>query len=197
MFIGMSSGETLPAPLASITSCWWIRLVTPPTPVPITTATRSGSRPFSSALPAKPASDQASAAATSAACCDRSSRRACTLGSTLAGSTAISPAIRTAISLAQSWVSARMPELPASSSDQYVGTSPPSGVVAPSPVTTTGSSVRLASVIVTSLVVGSAARGSAAATGGQLPPPARRYGPARHGCQARRFRPYAVRPGWR
>ena len=121
--------------------------------MPITTATRVSSSPFSAAVPVNPASAQASPAATSAACSARSSRRASTRGSTLAGSTAISPAIRTAMLAAQSWVSAWIPEVPASSSDQKVGTSPPSGVVAPNPVTTTGSAERrLASVIVDFLV---------------------------------------------
>jgi len=57
-------------------------------------------------------------------------------------------AIRTASGAAQSSVSTRTPDLPASRFSQKDGTSPPSGVVAPSPVTTTGSLVfNTASVI--------------------------------------------------
>ena len=102
MFIGIISGETLLGPFSSRMSCWSMRLVTPPMPVPTTTATRAGSRPFSSEVPLKPASSQACAEATRAACSERSSRRACTRGNTPAGSTAIGAPMRTAMPAAHS-----------------------------------------------------------------------------------------------
>src|SRR3954454_19492722 len=61
------------------------------------------------------------------------------------GSTASCAAMRTGSCPAHSWVRGPTPERPASMASQVDATSPPSGVVAPSPVTTT--SVLLMSVI--------------------------------------------------
>ena len=105
---------------------------TPPIPLETTTASRSGS------TSGDPASAQASRAATMASCSQRSSRRACTRSSTVAGSTAAGAAICTGSGTSvQSAGSLRAPLRPASSDSQVEATSPPSGVVAPSPVTTT------------------------------------------------------------
>ena len=68
---------------------------------------------------------------------DRSSRRSLTRSSWSDGSTASWAAMRTGSCAAHSWVSAPTPERPASMASQVDATSPPSGVVAPSPVTTT------------------------------------------------------------
>src|SRR5215468_9040380 len=72
---------------------------------------------------------------------DRSSRRSRTRSRTSAGSTASCAAIFTGRSAAQSLVRAETPERPASMASQVDATSPPSGVVAPSPVTTTSGRV--------------------------------------------------------
>src|SRR5437773_1086683 len=103
----------------------------PPMPLDTTTPSRSG------ATSGRPASAQASRAATMASCSHRSSRRACTRSSTVAGSTAAGAAICTGRSGAQSSGSLRAPLRPASSDAQVEATSPPSGEVAPRPVTTT------------------------------------------------------------
>src|SRR5215471_337671 len=103
----------------------------PPMPLDTTTPSRSG------ATSGWPASAQASRAATMASCSHRSSRRACTRSSTVAGSTAAGAAICTGRSGAQSSGSLRAPLRPASSDAQVEATSPPSGEVAPRPVTTT------------------------------------------------------------
>src|SRR5690349_8203783 len=84
-----------------------------------------------------PASAQASSAATIASCADRSRRRALTRSSTSVGSTAAVPAICTGRSGKKSAGSRRMPERPATSASQVLGTSPPTGLVVPIPVTTT------------------------------------------------------------
>lgn len=131
--IGMVCGETRRGPDASRTSSWASRVVAPPMPEPTLTASRSGSGPAS----ASPASAQACRAAMMAIASERSSRRSFTRSSTSAGSTASWAAIRTGSCAAHSWVSALTPERPASMASQVDATSPPSGVVAPSPVTTT------------------------------------------------------------
>src|SRR3954447_1064691 len=110
-------------------------------PLPKLTARRSGSRPE----PASPASAHAWCAATSAIAWERSSRRSLTRSIVADGSTASCAAMRTGSCAAHSWVSALTPERPASMASQVDATSPPSGVVAPSPVTTT--SVLLMSVV--------------------------------------------------
>ncbi len=66
-------------------------------------------------------------------------RRACTRSRTVPGSTASRPAIRTGSPAAHSSSMALMPDRPASMASQVEAASPPSGVVAPSPVTTTSS----------------------------------------------------------
>src|SRR5581483_8337099 len=105
----------------------------PPIPEATTTPSRSGATPIAS----PPASAQASRPAINAIWLPRSIRRACTRSRTSVGSTATRPAMRTGRSAAQSSSRRRMPDRPASRDDQVPGTSPPTGVVAPSPVTTT------------------------------------------------------------
>src|SRR5512132_1525660 len=100
-------------------------------PLDTTTPSRSGS---TSGLPA---SAHASRAATIANCSHRSRRRACTRSSTVVGSTAAVAAICTGRSGAQSSASLRAPLRPASSDAHVEATSPPTGEVAPRPVTTT------------------------------------------------------------
>src|SRR5437763_2338856 len=77
----------------------------------------------------------------SAAASERSSRRILTRSSTSAGSTFIWAAMRTGSWAAHSWVSGPTPERPATMASQVDATSPPNGVVAPSPVTTTSTVV--------------------------------------------------------
>src|ERR1700729_50684 len=84
-----------------------------------------------------PASAQASRAATMASCSYLSILRACGLPMTATGSTAAGAAIFTGRASAPHSVRRRTPQVPASIADQVDATSPPSGVVAPSPVTTT------------------------------------------------------------
>src|SRR3954471_1893483 len=108
-----------------------ISVTTPPIPEASTTPSRSGS------TVGVPASAHASCAAISANCCERSKVRARTRSSTSLGSTATVAPMRTGRSSAQPSVSERTPDLPASIADQVDATSPPSGVVAPSPVTRT------------------------------------------------------------
>jgi hypothetical protein len=107
--------------------------VDPIPPMPLVTATPSR---HGSTL-GEPASVHASRAATIASCSHRSIRRACTRPMTDTGSSAAGAAIRTGSDAAQSSVMGRTPLVPASIADQVDATSPPSGVVAPSPVTTT------------------------------------------------------------
>src|SRR6516164_6545755 len=103
----------------------------PPIPLATTTPRRSGG------TSGAPASAHASLAATIANCSHRSSRRAWTRSSTRAGSTAAGAAIRAGRLAYPSSASAAAPLRPASIPSQVLGTSPPSGVVAPRPVTTT------------------------------------------------------------
>ena len=84
-----------------------------------------------------PASFQASRDAIIANCSERSKRRISTRSITSDGSTATLAAKVTENSCAHSSSSLRTPLLPASKASQVEETSPPSGVVAPSPVTTT------------------------------------------------------------
>src|ERR1700754_1314036 len=100
-------------------------------------ATATPSRSLSSPESSRPASAQASRAATTANCAVRSRRRALTRSMTSVGSTAAGAAIWQARFCTQSSVSRLAPERPASSPSQVLDTSPPSGVVAPSPVITT------------------------------------------------------------
>ena len=85
----------------------------------------------------EPASFQASRDATSANCSDLSRRRSSTRSICSAGSTATRAAKCTGRLCAHSSVRLRTPLVPARRADQEVVTSPPIGVVAPSPVTTT------------------------------------------------------------
>src|ERR1700760_4379732 len=102
-------------------------------PMPLLTATPSR---YGSTL-GEPASAQASRVATSASCSQRSIRRACTRPTTATGSDAAGAAIFTGSASAQDSVRRRTPLVPASIADQVDAASPPSGVVAPRPVTTT------------------------------------------------------------
>ncbi len=129
--IGTVCGDTFRTPEASSTSSCPSMLSAPPVPVPMTTASRSGS------TSGRPASAQASRAATSAICSHRSSRRACTRSSTVVGSTRSRAAIRAGSPAAHSSSIAPTPDSPASNPAQVEATSPPRGVVAPRPVTTT------------------------------------------------------------
>src|SRR5690349_7152280 len=95
------------------------------------------SRSWSTSASARPESAHASSAATSASWPDRSSLRALTRSSTSVGSTATSAAIWVLSWSAQSCLIGRTPECPARRAAQVVGTSPPTGDVLPSPVTTT------------------------------------------------------------
>src|SRR6516165_6024079 len=108
-------------------------MVEPMPPMPLVTATpsRHGS------TVGDPASAQASRAATSANCSHLSSRLACTRPTSAAGSAAAGAAIFTGSGFTQSSVMRRTPLVPASIADQVDAASPPSGVVAPTPVTTT------------------------------------------------------------
>src|SRR4051794_10831662 len=102
-------------------------------PEAIATPSRSSSTSASSS----PESAQASIAATIANCDDRSRRRALTRSRTSAGSTAIRPAILTGRSSAQGSSRWRTPDWPLTRASQVDETSPPTGEVVPSPVTTT------------------------------------------------------------
>src|SRR3954470_4978444 len=102
-------------------------------PVPMTTATRSAGTPASAA----PESRQASSAATTATCWLRSRRRARTRSICSAGSVASRATSWAGKSLIQSSVIRLTPDVPARRASQVLATSPPRGVVAPSPVTTT------------------------------------------------------------
>src|SRR3954447_20875037 len=95
------------------------------------------SRSPSTSVSASPESAHASRAATSASCPERSRRLALTRSSTSVGSTATSAAIRVLSCSAHSCSRGRTPDWPASRAAQVVGTSPPTGEVVPSPVTTT------------------------------------------------------------
>src|SRR2546429_2813315 len=102
-----------------------------PMPLETTTPSRSG------ATSGLRASAHASRAATIANCSHRSRRRACPRSVTVVGSTAAVAAICTGRSGAQSSASLRAPLRPASSDAHVEATSPPTGEVAPRPVTTT------------------------------------------------------------
>src|SRR5918911_1221241 len=133
MSIGTVCGLTRRGPDSSRMSSWLSSVMAPPMPLPKLTASRSGSRP----APARPASVHAWFAAINAIASERSSRRSLTRSITSDGSTASDAAMRTGHCWAHSWVSGLTPERPASMESQVDATSPPNGVVAPSPVTTT------------------------------------------------------------
>ena len=100
-------------------------------PEAITTPRRSLS------ISGEPASFQASRDAISANASERSNLRSSTRSITSLGSIATRAAKLTGIVFAQSSVRVRTPLLPASKAAQVLDASPPIGVVAPSPVTTT------------------------------------------------------------
>ena len=134
--IGTASGLTRRAPFSFWTSQLPSRVFRPPMPVATTTASRSRSTGLSSPSP-KPALVQASMAAITASWAERSRRRASTRSSTSPGSTAawrrdlarqvVGPGL---LDPADAGPAGEQPS-------QVLGTSPPSGVVAPIPVTTT------------------------------------------------------------
>src|SRR6266487_4125613 len=103
----------------------------PPMPLATTTARRSGS------TSGRPASAHASRAAISASISHRSSFLACTRSIRVAGSAAAGAAIWHGTRCAHASSSFRTPLRPASMDCQVAATSAPTGVIAPSPVTTT------------------------------------------------------------
>ena len=129
--IGTVCGLTSRAPLVFNVSYESRSVMTPPIPDAITTPSRSF------AISGAPASFHASRDAMSANCSDRSSRRISTRSITSLGSTATGAPIATLSCDVISSDKVRTPLLPAMRCAHVVGTSPPSGVVAPSPVTTT------------------------------------------------------------
>src|SRR3954451_441686 len=133
MSMGMVKGETRLGPFSSRTSSCPRRVSAPPMPVPKTTAIRSGATPESAA----PEAAHACSAAMTATCWLRSSRRARTRSIWSAGSEASRATSCAGYSLIQSSVIRLTPDRPARRASQVVSTSPPRGVVAPSPVTTT------------------------------------------------------------
>src|SRR5690606_29988824 len=104
---------------------------------PSTPACSSGFLPLRDGGGANPASVHASRAAISAIAWLRSRRRSVCLGMTSDGSTFSVAENLTGRSSMPSQSSFRTPDSPASRADQVDGRSPPSGVVAPRPVTTT------------------------------------------------------------
>src|SRR4051794_25154170 len=137
MSMGTVCGLTRRGPYCSRMSSWLSSVVAPPMPLPKLTARRSWSTPLSP----RPESAQACCAAIRASASERSSRRRRTRSRTSEGSTASSAAMRTGSWAAHSWVSEPTPERPATKASQVDATSPPNGVVAPSPVTTTSTVV--------------------------------------------------------
>src|SRR4051812_8017401 len=133
MSMGMVKGETRLGPFSSRMSSGRSGVSAPPMPVPKTTAMRSGATSSCAA----PESSHACCAATTAACWLRSSRRARTRSSCSTGSLAMRATSWAGYSLAQSSVIRLTPDRPASSPPHVLATPPPSGVVAPRPVTTT------------------------------------------------------------
>src|SRR5215471_1304789 len=131
MSMGTVNGESRCQPFSLRVSYADRVEATPPMPLDTTTPSRSG------ATSGLPAWLHASRAATRANCSQRSSRRACTRSMSAAGSAAAHAAIRVGSSAAQSSVSGPTPLRPSSSESQVLATSVPTGVIAPSPVTTT------------------------------------------------------------
>ncbi len=143
MSMGTVMGRTRRAPFSRTTSQPSSRVHTPPIPDATTAPRRSPS------ISGEPASAHASRAATTAYCADGSMRLVSGRDRTSAAGTATVPANRTGISYrsAQSLSSVRIPDLPASAASQVLGTSPPSGVVAPRPVITTSGTVLMRCVL--------------------------------------------------
>ena len=129
--MGTVCGLTSRAPLPFKTSYCSRRVVTPPIPDATTTPRRSLS------ISGEPASFQASRDAIKPNCSERSRRLISTRSICSLGSTATRAAKVTGIVCAHSSVRVRTPLVPVKMPAQVVATSPPKGVVAPSPVTTT------------------------------------------------------------
>ncbi len=143
--IGVVSGETARGPLSRSARSPPTSTDASPRIAPRLTPTRSGSSPLSRVPPAtSPASAQASRAASTANWAARFIRRATGRGSNPAGSTGTVPATRTGSPSNSASVNSRIPCRPSSSPRHNSPTPTPSGVTAPSPVTTTrrGMSVR-------------------------------------------------------
>src|SRR5690606_9527270 len=133
MSIGTVMGSTRRAPFSRRVSQASRVVQMPPIPEETTTPSRSGSSSGA------PASAQASRAAMIAYCAEGSMRLISGRGRTSSGLTLMVAAKLTGISYfsAQSLSKVRAPDSPASAAAHVLGTSPPSGVVAPRPVTTT------------------------------------------------------------
>ena len=136
-------GRTRRGPFSRRVSHASRRVHTPPIPVPKATPVRSGSTSSadSASGPENPASSHASRAAMRASWPEGSRRFASTLvrrPDSRAG-TASWPAMYTgrSYSLTQGWSRVDTPDTPLVAFSQVVGTSPPMGVVAPRPVTST------------------------------------------------------------
>ena len=136
--MGTAKGDTRRGPAWRSTCSWASSEDTPPMPVPMTTASRSGS------TAGRPACSHACRALISAICAHRSRRRTSIRDSACAGSVCSCAAMRTGRSWAQSCPIAVTPERPASIASQVEDASAPSGVVAPRPVTRISSRAALA-----------------------------------------------------
>ncbi len=136
--IGVVSGDTPRGPRSRSFRSPPTSTDASPRIAPRLTPTRSGSSPLSRVPPAAyPASAHASRAASTANCAARFIRRAACRGSSEAGSTGTVPAIRTGSPSNSGSVNSRMPCRPSSSPSHSSPVPTPSGVTAPSPVTTT------------------------------------------------------------
>src|SRR5450631_1590559 len=130
--MGTASGKTRRTPFSFRVSHWSSSVLTPPMPEPMTTPRRSGS------IPGVPASAQASREAIRAYWPAGSSRRASTLARTSRGDCLMVAAIFTGrwyISTQSNGIRVT-PDWPARIASQVSVTLPPTGVVAPRPVTT-------------------------------------------------------------
>ncbi len=136
--MGVVRGETPRGPLSRSFRSPPTSTDASPRMAPRLTPTRSGSSPLSRVPPsAYPASAHASRAASTANCAARFIRRAAWRGSSPAGSTGTLPATRTGSPSNSSSANSRMPCRPSSSPCHNAPVPTPSGVTAPSPVTTT------------------------------------------------------------
>src|SRR5690606_16936702 len=133
MSIGTVMGSTRRAPFSRRVSHASSVVQMPPMPEDTTTPRRSGSSS------GEPASAHASRAAITAYWAEGSMRLISGRAMTSSGLTLMVAAKVTGISYfsAQSFSNVRAPDSPASAAAHVLGTSPPSGVVAPRPVTTT------------------------------------------------------------
>src|SRR6476620_579080 len=140
MSMGTARGKTRRGPFSRRLSHWSSSVQTPPIPVPMQAARRSGS------TSGAPASAQASREAMRAYWALGSSRRTSTLVSTSSGWVWIVAANFTGSSYfsTQSKGMVFAPDRPARMASHVSGTLPPTGVVAPRPVTTTRRSAVMA-----------------------------------------------------